>query len=391
MWIRALAAAALVAGAAACSDRPAMATLIGPATLRGTVVDLAASPVGGGIVEVVSGDSVLHTAVVSGAGSFSVAGLTPGTYAVRLQPPLSHSMGPAEPAQRSVTVEAGQSTASVAFTVQNALWSETFQALTTASLLSGCSTPTGTIPAGSFFSGAGRDMGCSGTSNISIDMAGGPGGTRAMRYDWAPKVPSTPLSTYCAQETTIALSPRFNPSPTFGPGDSLWIRFSSKESAGFQHGAPSCSATTGLAYKFFLVLVERGASFARFGTYLFPRTSGSPTDATLGIDMSDQVNRASSGTSSGPIGAGTNGVYRTYHIHIFNLGTNSTTFRVYMNGTQIGELVAPILPGSSIGAGWALTLAMGANINNGPEQAQARWFREISLYRSRPSLRPLTP
>jgi hypothetical protein len=29
---------------------------------------------------------------------------------------------------------------------------------------------------------------------------------------------------------------------------------------------------------------------------------------------------------------------------------------------------------------------MGANINNGPDQAQSRWWRELGVYKTRPSL-----
>jgi hypothetical protein len=36
-----------------------------------------------------------------------------------------------------------------------------------------------------------------------------------------------------------------------------------------------------------------------------------------------------------------------------------------------------------------ITVELGANINNGPDLAQSRWFREFGIYTTRPSLKKL--
>jgi uncharacterized protein YjdB len=366
--------------------------------LSGTVTLANLTPVGGGAVEVLSGQTVVQTIPVAGNGTYSFTGIGVGPYNLRLQPVLSHSMGPAEPATRSVTVTANNTTVQN-FVVKPALYADDFQSYTTTTLRDGCGRQTGTIPAGSFFSGSNTDMGCSGTNSISMDNTGGPNGaSKAMRYDWAARPFVAPASTYCTTETTIGVAPRFNPPPV---ADTLWIRFTSKESAGFAHGSQTCGSTHGLAYKFFLVVFSKVGVNARVGTYLFPAVTGSATNGEFGMDMNDGLGNtrslngppnANDPTAPFPLGTTWNGQYHTWHIQIFGLGGSTVTYRVYMDGVMLRELVGPFIPNQVVGGnGWAFQFEVGANINNGPEQAQSRHWRELGIYTSRPSMLRLPP
>lgn len=359
-----------------------------PGLLRGSVADASGKAVGGGVVEVLSPTGArIATAAVATNGSFSVDSLEPGTYNVRLQPALAYSMGLSEPGSRSVTVSAAQG-AVVSFVVQPAIWSDDFQSYTTSTLVAGCNTATGAIPSGAFFAGAKHDMGCSNISQISMDMTGGPKGSRAARYDWSAKPPTQPLTNYCANETTIALQPRISSPPVF---DTLWVRFTSKESANFAPGAQSCAATVGISYKFFLMdngPYNSGGANGRFGVYL-RGLSGTVLPAFAYADMSDRVGDYATSTFPA-LGNTFFGAYHTWVVQIYNMGTTSATYKTYVDGALLMTVNGAYYPGATIGGqGQTLLLQLGANINNGPEQAQTRWFREVGVYTTRPSLLPL--
>ena len=243
--------------------------------------------IGGGKVEILSGSSVVATVNVQSNGTFSAPSLAAGTYNVRLHPPLEYSMGASEPATRAVTLTSGGS-ASVAFSVQKALYADNFQSYTSSSQLN-----SGSKTAGSFWVGQGRDIGgISNGQNISLDPTGGFNGDKAMRYDW----PARPTASCTGSEITTAVMPRLNPPPS--GTKNLWIRFTTKESAGFAHGLPGCG---GRSYKYFLVNVESGSKMARIGTYLFDGKPASHLSTQLYMDMS------SGGSAAGQFDIGGDG------------------------------------------------------------------------------------
>jgi hypothetical protein len=351
------------------------------APLSGSVADLTGKAVGGGTVEILSGTTVVKTVPVSGAGAYTVSTLAPGTYGVRLQPPLTHSMGPSEPAQQTVVVASG-TPAVQSFVVQPALYYDDFQGYTTATLIGGCAT--GAIPSGAFFAGASHDMAsCSNPSQISIDPAGGnTSGPKAVRYDW----PAHPvLSGY-----TLGLGPRFNPPPVL---TQLYVRFTSKESPGFAHGGGGALNSQN-QYKFFLIQLGSGGvnGVAQFGVYLDNAAAGLGVDpTTVTMDMTDRLGNGSPLTGHN-LGSAWTGQFHTWVVEMTALGTSATTMRLYLDGVQINSTTAPYLPGRTVGGpGQILFLLLGANINNGPDKAQSRWFRELGVYTTRPSLLPMSP
>jgi hypothetical protein len=354
---------------------PLTVVAVGAAALSGTVKDVSGGGIAGGTVEVVSGNTQIDAAPVSASGSFSLATLAAGTYTVRLHPPITHSLGPSEPDTRTVTVAAGQG-AAVAFTVQPALYSDNFQSYTSSSQLN-----SGSVAPGNFWAGANHDIGgVSNPQSISLDPTGGFNGDKAMRYDW----PSRATAACTGSEITTAVMPRLNPPPA-GLKD-LWIRFTTKESAGFAHGLPGCG---GRSYKFFLVNVERGSTMGRAGTYLGDGAPASHLSTRLYMDLNSPGVALNSGTLL-PMGGdqGWGGQYHTWVIELTGIGTSSSVFTTYLDGKKIGTVSGAFLAGQTLGAGWNIMFEMGANMNNGPDHAQSRWWREFGVYTTRPSLLP---
>jgi hypothetical protein len=69
------------------------------------------------------------------------------------------------------------------------------------------------------------------------------------------------------------------------------------------------------------------------------------------------------------------------------MGTGNATYRVWVDGAIYMTVNAPFYPGVT-NMGGTLLMQLGANINNGPEQAQTRWFRDVGVYLTRPSMLP---
>lgn len=232
---------------------------------------------------------------------------------------------------------------------------------------------TADLRAGVFWKGTGRDIAVSNPSAVSLDTI-----ERAMRYDWPARA-----GTACYNaEYTVAAMPRWSPSVVV---KDLWVKFTSKESPNFEHGSSSCMSAAGLAYKFFLIGFESGATNARFGTYLINASSTSMLPTFLSTDMVAGVNRKQGGGF--PLGMTWGGQYHTWVLEMLGIGTSTATLNVYLDGKLMpGSISAAFLPGTTVGPGWAITFEMGANINNGPDHAQSRWFRELGVYTTRPSI-----
>lgn len=238
--------------------------------------------------------------------------------------------------------------------------------------------------AGKFwYAASGHDMGgMSHPELISYDVA-----ERGMRYDW----PNRSTVTSCASEFTVAAIPRINPLRVLLPAGQtdLWVEFVSKESPGFSHGNPGCVRS----YKFFLLQFERGpiapstvGMLGRAGMYLGDGTPASPTSTTLFMDISDQKG-AYQFQGGIPIGgdAGWGGVYHRWTMELRGIGTVAATFTTYLDGKKLHTLSTPFLNGENIQGSYVLYLEMGANMNNGPDRAQSRWFKELGVYTTKPS------
>jgi hypothetical protein len=353
-------------------------TSSGTTGLSGTVTNTSGSTVSGGVVQVFSGNTIVANLTVGASGTYSTTSLGAGTYTLKLQPNVNYSLGVTEPDNKTATITSGATT-SVDFTVQPAHYFDNFQAYTTAQLWAGATQ--NPIPSNGFWAGANHDLGgLSQHPNVTMDLNEGGLGYRAMRYDW----PAKP-TTACNIEQTIAMMPRWINPPA--NTTNLWVRFTSKESPNFEHGRTGCG---GRSYKFFLIPINTGSTQGRFGTYLFDGPGFTPVSTRFFMDQVDSMgNVLQQGGQNigGDVSWG--GAYHTWVIEILGMGTSNTSFTVYLDGNRVDTINLPFLPGQSIGPGWAIQLEMGANINNGPDNPQSRWFRELGVYTTRPSLLPM--
>ncbi len=368
----------------------------GSSGLSGTVTENGAA-VGGGVVEIWSGSTLVQTLPVNGNGSFSTNTLSAGTYGVRLHPTLNYSLGSGEPFQRSVTISGSQGV-SVPFAVQKSLASDDFQSYSsTSQILAFC---TGGARPGDFWYGPGRDGNCNtpGQSysgfDIAFDPTGGPNGSKALRYDWGsrPSCPNGP--TACS--VTVDLYPRLNPMPAMG--SELWIRFTDKLSTGFKAGGGGAvSSQIEYKYLFLDMYMPQTGSTGQFQVELENAIGGTAvSDFALRTKIVDYKNVATTSDRhaipAGPgdyrLGSNFAGQWHTWVFGITGIGTSAVTFTAYLDGKQVQQITGPWFPGLAIAQGAVLGIQMGANINNGPDQAQSRWWREIGVYRTRPSLVP---
>src|SRR5829696_4565819 len=238
----------------------------GTVTLIGTVTDANLRPVNGGVVEILAGSTRLRTADVSTGGSFSVGSLAAGTYTIRLHPPLTYSLGPSEPDERTLTISAGSTPQPMSFVVQSALWADDFQSYTSlAQIIAFCN---GTQRSGDFFFGSARDGNCVHTDNMAFDLTGGPNGSKALRYDF----PARPAGT---SNYTIALQPRLNPIQAAGSSE-LWVRFTDRLSPNFRIGGAGCGGAS-CEYKYlFLDMLIPGQGVGTFTFELDSQQGGAP-------------------------------------------------------------------------------------------------------------------
>lgn len=230
-------------------------------------------------------------------------------------------------------------------------------------------------PGNFWFAPSGHDMAGMIPQGVSYDPL-----EKAMRYDWPSR--STNPCTGAGAEITIGAQPRWLPTV---PVKELWIRFTSKESANFEHGRNGCG---GRSYKYFLVVFEKPGVLGRAGAYLGDGPLATATSTRLYMDLNSPSNV--SGVKGGfRIGGDTTwgGGYHTWVIGLEGIGTAAATFSVYLDGSLVNTIAASFLDGQTVGPGWAVTFEMGANINNGPDHAESRWFREFGVYTQRPRLK----
>ncbi len=352
------------------------------------------TPIAGGSVTATK-DSITTYASIGNDGRYTLIVPTSGTYTVMIHPELAYSIGPSEPNSYSLSVT-GPVTQN--FVVQAALWADDFQDYTTTANME-----TGMVA--KMLPGADPSY----INSVTLDGAGGnTEGPLSMKYDW-PSRPQGALATrqYCKildpldpdydpayngqVEYTVGCQNRFNPPPLIGgAGSNLYFRFSTKESANFTPGEDVCLPIAGISYKFFLANIGPGDPNPRLGVYLTKTTNDNVLPPAIYMDL---VDRSGGVTNSNGYALGNSflGSYHSYVVEMLNLGTSSCTVNLYIDGatTPACTLTGPCLaPGGNTygGAGQSWPIEMGANINMGPAVAQSRWWREIAMYRTRPSL-----
>lgn len=347
-----------------------------PVTFTGTVATAAGTAVGGGSVQVMdsTGTNVLATVPVSAAGLWTVNTLSAGRYRVMLQPAVTHSMGPAEPGFRLITTPG---TTSLAFVVQPAMWYDDFQSYADSAALHANFGNFAGVVSRSFFP----------AGQITLDPTGGPGGTRAMRYNFR-------VNGNANQDLWTVID--FRGPTTAGPTvDTLWFRFTTRESSGFETGCATCG---NFAYKYFLVGIGRSVGYpntagGRLGMYL----QGPANAQTMGADMNDR-----NPDGLGYIGhldntrhlmgpnTGWTGTWNTWMVRVAFTNATTATMTLFRNGRQIATTLSNRYQ-TTLGDRQLLDIELGSTLNSGPTVPQQRWWREVGMYRTRPSMLPSFP
>jgi hypothetical protein len=367
----------------------------GQGTLDGTISG--AGYTGGGDVQILQGTGCTTSAttctvvrtvtLASNATTYTATNVPAGTYEIRFDPPLAFAMGAAEPPTRSATISPNATT-TTNFTVQAAHYADDFQQYTnTSQITGGAGFLTGQMPAGTFWAAPDHDLQVATPSRIFLDQASPGGANKAVRYDW----PANPFTggnqaNYCAGGPTISLEPRYLP-PGNTPIPNMWVRWTSYETPNFEHGSDTCG---GGFYKFFRVNFSLGNAQSIVGVYLGNSgTNFSPPflDTRVLTQIEDGFNPiVSQSFGSFPTWGGG---WHTWVLEMTNLGTANTTVKLYMDGQLRASVTGALQAGQTIGTGWAIQFNLGSVINNGPDHAQSRWFREFGVYFTRPSLKPL--
>jgi hypothetical protein len=172
--------------------------------------------------------------------------------------------------------------------------------------------------------------------------------------------------------------------------DTLGFRFATQESPGFETG---CSTCGNFAYKLFLVGIGRSIGFpntasGRFGLYL----QGPASAHTMGAEMNDrnpdnlgyaghdEIVRYAMGPASG-----WTGTWNTWLVRIAFTDASTAPLSLFRNGRQIATILTNWYR-TSLNGRALVDIELGSTLNSGPSVPQQRWWREVGIYRTRPSV-----
>jgi hypothetical protein len=241
-----------------------------------------------------------------------------------------------------------------------------------------------------------------GIGQFSLPATEGPFGDKAFKYTWAasPQNVPGPLRSPAANSdiSNYYVKEEFRTAPNTLPVGTteLWLRFTDKLSSNFRVGGAGATGAM-MEYKYFFIQMHTdntGFSFAPIQLELDDQNTNPSASLLLRLKLIDIVsgNQVQRQSVDQALGGTFLGSWHTWVVGITGIGTASCVVTVYRDGVQFSQVSGSWLVGSTIGgASTQILFEMGANINNGPDQEQNRWWRELGIYKSRPSLKPLVP
>lgn len=362
--------------------RTAPAPVGGNGTVTGTQTNTAgAAAVAGGTVQLIQGATTL-TATPNGSGVYTFSSVAPGAYTVTNQPPAGFGVGDA--GTFGISVSAGGTTTQDLLVTAAQIYFTDMQSFTSTGQFTNTTSP---IPAGDFFEGTNHQIlavseGKTGGS-ITYDATGGPSSTKAMKYHIASAGGGV------SSPNSVSIQVRVNPALTLS---NCYVRWTDNISSTFQNGG-SGAVGTQREYKSFLVDLGSGAGgLGHIGVYY----EGNDPTYFVTMDSTDRLSGNVNTTHAvnqalGTIGSWT-GKWNTWVLCMENLGSSNYRLALYLNGTAImnftGQSFFPLQGGSVAGA---TQFQVGEQLNNGPDQAWDRTWKEVGMYSTRPSLLPLVP
>ena len=353
-------------------------------SLAGAVTNaVGGTAVAGGYVEILSGGSFVTGGAVDGSGNYSISGVSPGTYDARYHGPVTHSLGPSEPDTQPVTITAGNVTTQ-GFVAQAAIgYSDGSNLTGSAGIVSQTIPPVSNSWWKNFGVPSSIDV-SQNSGSIAANLTGGPTGEPVMEYTWnsRPTCPSGPsnCSNYVYTAATIPIS---------GNPSKLWFRLFNFLSAGWLVGGGG-GAGSQCEYKFIILDFGHGGKQLEF--MLENPNAGGP-DGLIGCRLVQAGIDTVRTDGNGPIfdyvpaTGSLRNVWDAWHLEMTGFGTTSTTTTLYHRGVSRISVTGNFLgSGNYPGSGGNCFMAIGTNINNGPDLAQTRRIREFGVYRSRPSM-----
>lgn len=324
------------------------------------------TPISSAVLEFRQGGSVIATSTTSLDGTYTAPSLSAGTYDIMCHPPLSYQMSLSEPETRSYVHPNGLLPS---FAVESAHYAQDFQgfadttALRTASNWDLNPLMSSTI-----------DWQSGGTGPVTLDVTGGPGGTKAMMFEW-------PTGGVQAQQHIGPLF-RWNHAGAGLDADDIWILWTHRFSDPFW---------VNVAYP--------GDGTSNY-KWIIPHYGSKPdgtnsqedeffTNNTSQYDLNTRLQCPGEfveNTTDIAITRADMQTWLTWATRFTRVGAGVTK-RLYRNGVLVDTLTIPTW---AVGEDRNLKLLQyGGNMNSGPGQAgQRRWTREIGIYTSRPGLRP---
>lgn len=384
----------------------------GQTGIQGTVrLQSNSAPRGGGYVQLFDSAGTLwlaEAAIDPSLGTYSFTGLTGGTqYRVRCDPRFGDCMGDSEPFDRAVTPTTGNMSTQDFVVQPTVVFKENFQGLSDSSKITGANAFShGNIPSGYYgHDGVDDDVGiqmATGSSEIQL-TTDWPDGSKCMRYNFPNR--NGNLGNYeiqAAPRNGVGNGGTTGPAITTQTLCCSWLA---------QYGVPvfkvgdDSQGSSACEYKamFNDALSGGGGNcgwLLEFDASTNPVTDGNIQlrpqlyDDSGGLSDPHDANPAKHGTFSGafaPSGTwnGMSGAPHRFMALVTGIDTASAVYRLYVDDAL--AWTSPTRPWHfQVGAlttGWFQTWQVGANINNGPSQAQSILFRELQISQTRSSLR----
>lgn len=394
------------------------------AALAVSVVDGDDAAVAGGTVQQLRSDVLIDSQTPDGSGECTFSDVQVGDV-MMYQPPLAYCLGPSEP--DSHTIIADQTTLEIV--AQPAFYSDDFQSYANIGAITYGSTGIHSPPESGKFGYAspqvngyvrvvssadqsgyppyGVDSGTGGTGvgQFSYPTTEGPSNTKALKYTWTASPTNTPGGSRTPPAaddiSNYYVKLEFRTAADAWPvgTDEVWLRFTDKLDSGWRCGGGGATGSQ-LEYKYFFINVQTSESsplYAPIQIEIDDQNSSPSSDLVLRQKMIDVVDgnfvQHPGGSHDEDLAAEFLGEWHTWVVGITGIGTATCVSRIYLDGELFSELPPlPWLATSTIGGPDTLMIfEMGANINNGPDQEQYRWWRELGVYQARPSLLPLVP
>lgn len=361
---------------------PATVLQVGSGTVQGAVTNtVGGGALAGGMVRILDSSRLveLGRGAVDGAGNYSIANVPAGNQIAQYNAPEGYGVGNGDPDDKPAAVPVN-GVVVVNFTGTSSYFYEDFQRFANDAALFDATTGLGAIAPFTNATSFGIDAG----GAIHLDLTGGPAGDKAMRYDWPNRAG---LNSNFRVGFNLQVR---NGSRVASPTDQLWIRCLDKFTLGFHEG--DAGLATSMAYKqlraFF---INPGFSDADFGVNASGNGQTTGYTSVPYITFAEDAFAPPTHTINPAFNFGDNlatfdGQYHAWVMGVIGVNSGSATIYYYRDGVLLYKFGPGLAFGGNPAGDLFWSCAFGDVMNNGPDQAQSRWIRQMGVYYGRPNL-----